>query len=25
VEEHLPFIIEHHLRGPQAGRAARHT
>jgi hypothetical protein len=22
MEEHLPLAVEHHLRGPQAGRAA---
>jgi hypothetical protein len=25
MEEHLPFTVEHHLRGPYAGRAAGHT
>jgi hypothetical protein len=25
VEEHLPFDVEHDLRGPQAGHAAEHT
>jgi hypothetical protein len=25
MEEHLPVAVEHHLRGPQAGRATGHT
>jgi hypothetical protein len=25
MEEHLPFALEYHLRGPQAGPAPRHT
>lgn len=25
MEEHLPFAVEHDLRGPQTGRAARQT
>lgn len=24
MEEHLPFAVEHHLRGPHASRAAGH-
>jgi hypothetical protein len=25
MEKHLPFTVEHHLRRPQAGRAAGHA
>jgi hypothetical protein len=25
VEEYLPFVVEHHLQGPHAGRIGEHT
>jgi hypothetical protein len=25
MEEHLPLVVKHHLRGPQAGRATIHA